>query len=89
MGKELFTHDIFADGLETEPHYSVIDSDSVLDAAKTSTQPCGPLAEVWLDMKTFTWVVHVFLRDFEAEVTEEQEKVMQLKLEEVVGSCLT
>jgi hypothetical protein len=88
MIEKLFAHDSISGGYKTEPHDSVIDTDTVLTAAEVSVKQGGPWAETWLDMTDFTWCIRVLLRAKNESVTEAQEKILQLKMEEVVGTTL-
>lgn len=89
MIETLYTHHRISCGYEIEPHTSVIDTDNVLDTAEVSDEPGGPWAETWCDTTTdFTWCIRVFLSAKNESVTEAQENLLQLKMEEVVGTTL-
>jgi hypothetical protein len=88
MTAVIFTHYVVGCGYESEPLNEFFASDSVVDAAETSDEPCGPFAEKWFELEDNTWCVRVFLRATNEFPTEEQDAVLQTMFEEIIGSIL-
>jgi hypothetical protein len=84
----IYTHHMVGCGYEREPLDEFFASHSVLDAAETSDEPCGPFAEKWFELEDNTWCVRVFLRATNEFPTDEQDKILQTMFQEIIGSIL-